>query len=102
MLSELWTVSGGRFDRSLGVVVLVLRGAEIAERRVKSAGIVNLIDEAWKVSCNVLECFVGHQIDGFDLKCLHEAFGFGVIVWIAATAHRTYESLLSQDSAIGF
>jgi hypothetical protein len=38
-----------RFDSSLGVAILVLRGAEIAERGVQSAGIVDLIDEAWKV-----------------------------------------------------
>ncbi len=79
----------------LGVAILVLRGAEIAERGVESAGIVDLIDEAWKVSRNVLESFVGHQIHGFKLESLHEAFGFGVIVWIAAAAHRTYESVLS-------
>jgi N-acyl-L-homoserine lactone synthetase len=52
-------------------------------------------NEAWKVSRNVLESFVGNQTHGFNLESLHEAFGFGVIVWIAAAARRTYESVLS-------
>ncbi len=89
------TVLGGGFDSSLGVAILVLRGAEIAERGVESASIVDLINEAWKVSRNVLESFVGHQIHGFNLESLHEALGFGVVVWITAAAHRTYESVLS-------
>jgi hypothetical protein len=36
----------------------------VAERGVQSAGVVNLIDEAWKVSGDVFEGFVVHQIDG--------------------------------------
>ena len=71
---EWWTVLGSGFDSSLGVAILVLRGAEIAERGVEYAGIVDLIDEAWKVSRNVLESFVGHQIHGFNLESLHESF----------------------------
>jgi hypothetical protein len=35
---------------------------------VESAGVVNLVDEAGKVGCNVLEGFVRHQIHGFDAK----------------------------------
>jgi hypothetical protein len=33
---------------------------------VESAGVVDLVDEAGKVGCNVLEGFVCHQIHGFD------------------------------------
>jgi hypothetical protein len=47
---------------------------------VESAGVVHLVDEAGKVGCNVLEGFVCHQIHGFDLECLHEALGLGVVV----------------------
>jgi hypothetical protein len=60
-----WTVSGGGFDRLLGVSILVLHGAQIAQRGMESASVVNLIDEAGKISCNVLKDFVGHQIHGF-------------------------------------
>jgi hypothetical protein len=44
---------------------------------VESAGVVNLVDEAGKVGCDVLEGFVCHQIHGLDLQCLHEALPSG-------------------------
>ena len=84
----------------LGVSILVLRGAQIAQRRVESSGVVNLVDEAGKVSCDVLEGFVCHQIHGFDLECLHEALGLGVVVGIAAPAHGAGETVLLQSGAI--
>src|SRR6516225_6960948 len=49
-----WTGSGGGFDRLLGVVVLILHRAHVAERGVESTRVVDLIDEAWKVGCNVI------------------------------------------------
>ena len=64
------------------------------------AGVVNLVDEAGKVGCNVLEGFVCHQIHGFDLECLHEALGLGVVVGIAAPAHGAGETVLLQGGAI--
>ena len=69
---------------------------------MESAGVVNLVDEAWKIGCNVLEGFVSHQIHGFDLEGLHEALRLGVVVGIAAPAHRADEAVLAQDGAIGF
>ena len=78
-----------------GVVILILRGAQIAQRGVESEVVVDLVDEAWKVSCNVLEGFVGHQIYSFDLECLHEALGLGIIIGIAAPAHGADEAVLS-------
>ena len=50
----------------------------------------------------VLEGFVCHQIHGFDLECLHEALGLGVVVGIAAPAHGAGETVLLQDGAIVF
>src|SRR5580693_9507698 len=75
-----WTVSGGGFDRLPGMVFLELCRAQVAERGVESSGVVDLIDKAWKVSGNVVEGFVIHQIDGLDLKRLHEALGLGIVV----------------------
>ena len=43
-----------------------------------------------------------HQIHGFDLECLHEALGLGVVVGIAAPAHGAGETVLLQDGAIVF
>ena len=78
-----------------GVAILVLRGAQIAQRGVESASVVDLVDEAWKVGCNVLEGFIGHEIHSFDFECLHEALGLGIIIRIAAPAHGADEAVLS-------
>ena len=77
------------------MAILVLRGAQIAERGVESASVVDLIDKARKIGSDVLESFVGHRVHGFDLERLHEALDFGVVVWIAAPAHGAYEAVLS-------
>src|ERR1700687_5854622 len=69
---------------------------------MESASVVKLIDEAGKISGNVLEGFVCHQIHGFNLQCLHEAFSLGIIIGIAAPAHGTYEAVLAQNRAIVF
>ena len=58
------------FDRLPGVVVLELGRAQIAERGMESASVVNLVDEAWKIGCHILEGFVVHQIDGLDPQWL--------------------------------
>src|ERR1700737_2269776 len=62
----------------------------------------NLVDEAGKVGCDVLEGFVCHQIHGLDLQCLHEALGLGVVVGVSAPAHGAGETMLLQDGAIVF
>lgn len=49
------------------MLILELLRAEIAERGVQSAGVVDLIDEAWKVGGDVLEGLIGHRKDGLDL-----------------------------------
>jgi hypothetical protein len=60
------------------VVILELRRAEIAERGLESARVVSLVDEAWKISGDVLEGFRSPSDDGLDLQCLHEALGLGI------------------------
>src|SRR5215813_11795647 len=75
-----WTGSRGGFDPLPGVVILELRGAQVAERGVQPASVVDLVNEAGKIRGDVLECFVVHKIDGFDLQRLDEAFGLGVVV----------------------
>ncbi len=62
-----WTRSDWGFDRLPGVLILELRGAEIAERGVQSFGVVNLIDEVRKIRGHVLECLVSGQVNGLDL-----------------------------------
>ena len=68
-------LNGGQFQAAvlLGVLILVLRGAEIAERGVEPAGVVDLIDKSWKVGGHVFEDVVFHQVDGLDLQRLHTA-----------------------------
>ena len=50
-----WTVSCGGFDRLPGVVILELCWAQVAERGVQSAGVVDLINKAWKIGGHVFE-----------------------------------------------
>ena len=44
-------------DRLPGVVILELCWAQVAERGVQSAGVVDLIDKAWKERPDVFESF---------------------------------------------
>ena len=65
------------------------------------AGVVDLIDKAWKIGGDVFESFVIHQIDGLDLKGLHKALGLGIVIGIATSAHRADETMFGQQVAIG-
>src|SRR6516162_7676545 len=68
---------------------------------LQTASVVDLVDEPWKVPGDVVEGFVGHRIDGFDLERLDEALGLGVVVGIAAAPHRTDKTAAKQGSPIG-
>src|SRR5262249_31953688 len=50
-----WTGSRGGFDPLPGVVILELRGAQVAERGVQPASVVDLVNEAGKIRGDVLE-----------------------------------------------
>ena len=54
---------GRRFDRARGVLILELHRAEIPQRRVQSAGVVDLLDEPGQVGADVLERLVVRQVD---------------------------------------
>src|SRR5262245_29694565 len=79
--------SGCGFARLPDVLILELLWAEIAERGMEPAFVVDLLDEVGKVLGDVLEAFEGHRVDGFDLQGFHEAFRRGVVIRIAATPH---------------
>ena len=53
------------------------------------AGIIDGLDKAGNVNCDIVEGLAGHQIDGLDLQLFHEALGLGIVVGIATTPHRT-------------
>src|ERR1700733_6454668 len=82
-------------------MILELRRAQVAERGVESAGVIDLIDKAWKIGGDVFESLIIHQIDGLDLKGLHEALGLGIVVGIATSAHGADETMFGQQMAIG-
>ena len=92
-----WTVSGRRFDRLLGVLILELYRAQIPERGVEPACVVDRVDKAWKIGHDVLEGFVCHQVHRFDLQCFHEALCLGIIVWIAPPSHRSDEPMIGEE-----
>src|ERR1700756_5078867 len=65
-------------------------------------GIVHIFDEARQRAGNVIESLVLHQVDLLDLEGLHEALGLGIVVWVAASTHRTLEAVLGKLGAIIF
>src|SRR6185436_5424080 len=67
---------------------------------MESAGVVDLIDKAWKIGGDVFVSFVIHQIDGLDLKGFHEALGLGIVIGIATSAHGAVETMFGQQVAI--
>src|SRR3954447_19447679 len=68
-----------------GAFLFKLDRTRVSERRVATLGIINLFDEARQRGNDVVESLVLHQVDLFDLECLHEALGLGVVVWVAAS-----------------
>jgi hypothetical protein len=95
-----WTGSRDGFDPLPGVVIVELRGAQVAERGVQPASAVDLVNEAAKIRGDVLERFVVHQVDGIDLQRLDEAFSLGVVVRVSTPAHRTDEPMLCEQLAV--
>ena len=67
---------------------------------MESASVVNLIDKAGKIGSYILEGFVVHQIDSFDLQCLHEALCLGIVVGVPAPPHRTNEAVVGEQAAV--
>src|ERR1700686_721157 len=65
-------------------------------------GIIDVFDEARQRRDDIVESLVLHQVDLLDLECLHEALGLGVVVWVAASTHRTLEAVLGKLGAIIF
>jgi len=63
-------------------------------------GIVYVFDEARQRAGNVVEGVVLHQVDLLDLEGLHEALSLGVVVWVAASTHRTLKAMLGKLGAI--
>ena len=62
--------------------------------------VVNLLDEAGQVSCDVFKGFVLGGVDSFDLQRLHEALGVGAVIGVAATAHGADKPVLLQDPPV--
>jgi hypothetical protein len=50
--------------------------------------LVDLIDEPRKIVDDISQGFIGYRIDSLDLERLHEALRLGIVVRIAAPAHR--------------
>jgi hypothetical protein len=79
-----------------------LAGLLVSERRVATLGIIDVFDEAWQRGSDVIESLVLHQVDFLNLERLHEALGLGVVVWVAASTHRTVEAVLGELGAVMF
>ena len=56
--------------------------------------------KAGKVGGDIREGFVVHQVDGFGLQRLDEAFGLGVVVGVSTPAHRADKPMLCEQLAV--
>lgn len=97
-----WTGLGACFDHQPDTLILELLRGQVAQRRVEPTPVVDVVDEAGKVVRHIGEGLVGHGIDGLDLQRLHEAFGLGIVVGVAAPSHRADQAMRIEDFAIGF
>jgi hypothetical protein len=71
-----------RICPSAGCVDPELLRAQISERRVEPALVLDLLDEVRKMFDDVLEVVEGHRIECLDLHRLRDALRFGVVVWM--------------------
>ena len=83
-----------------GVFLFKFSRTFVSERRVATLGIIDIFDEARQRASDVIESLVLHQVDLLNLECLHEALGLGVVVWVAASTHRTDEAVLGELGAV--
>jgi hypothetical protein len=67
-------------------------GWKIAERRVKSLCVADLLDEPWKAVGDIPEGLVAADIDVLDLERLHEALGLRIVVTGYRVMHFTRTS----------
>lgn len=83
------------------MLLLELHAAQVAERRLQPLGVVDLVDEARKVSRDIGESFVLRHVHCLDLERFHEALGLGVVVGIAVASHRADQYMLGQHLPVG-
>src|SRR5699024_3514786 len=92
--------SGGGFDHGSGGLMLELVWAQIAQGRMQASGVVDLLDEAGQSGGDLLEGRVIRDVDVLDLEGLEEALGLGVVVRVAAAAHRADEAMRREQGAV--
>ena len=63
--------------------------------------VVDLIDEERQSIDHILEPLVAGEIDLLAFQGLHEAFGLGVVVGVAPSAHRALQAMILELLAIG-
>jgi hypothetical protein len=67
---------------------------------VEPARVVDLVDEARKIGCDIGEGFIGHQVYRLHFERFHEALGFGVVVGIARPAHAALKASLGEPCRV--
>ena len=82
------------------MLILERNRAQISKSGVEPARVVDLVDKARKIGCDIGEGFIGHQVYRLHLERFHEALGFGVVIRISAPAHRTDQAMIGKDPAV--
>ena len=67
---------------------------------MKAFAVVDLVDEPREVGGDILERLISRQVDGLNLQRLHEALRLGVVIRVAAAAHRADQAMCGQQLAI--
>ncbi len=82
------------------MVFFIVVWADVAQRGMQSPFIVDVVDKVRQLGSDICECFVFGRVDSFYFQRFHETLSERVVVWIAATAHRSDEAALFQDPSM--
>src|SRR6202453_5241882 len=85
---------------SLSEFVLELNGRLIADRRVQSAGVVEVVDEGADLALGVFKAAIGLAVDFLGFERTHEALGLGVVLRRAGAAHAGVGADLAQAQGV--
>lgn len=68
---------------------------------MEPSAVVDLVNESGKVFDDISKRLELHRVYPLDLKGLHEAFRFGVVIRVSSSSHRTNKAIGDEELPIG-